>query len=314
MSSKKNGGLVDATDYQFPQKKPKQTIGQMIYDSKNGTYFGRTPKSWGQLFLFYTIFYIVLAGMFAICMQGLLGTLSDSEPKWKLESSLIGTNPGMGYRPLSEETERGSVIQFDTQKPDEGKYWIQLIDEFLASYKGDGRKEKYCEFNQTHNANDVCIVDVDSFGPCSKSNDYGYGNGRPCVFLKLNKIFNWQPEYYDNPKDLPLDMPEDLREHITNNTTEVERQQIWVSCNGQRGLDKEKVGPIKYYPSRGFPAYYYPYINQKGYKSPLVAVQFEKLTTKQLISVECRAWAKNIIYSGSLRDRMGSVSFQLLLD
>jgi len=85
----------------------------------------------GQLLLFYTIFYIVLAALFTICMQGLLSTISDTEPKWKLQDSLIGTNPGLGFRPLSEQTERGSVIAFDGKKPAESDYWIELIDDFL---------------------------------------------------------------------------------------------------------------------------------------------------------------------------------------
>lgn len=86
----------------------------------------------GQLFIFYAIFYAVLAAMFAICMQGLFRTLSDSEPKWQLDKSLIGTNPGLGYRPQSEtETERGSIIQFDSKKNAEKEFWINLLNEFL---------------------------------------------------------------------------------------------------------------------------------------------------------------------------------------
>ncbi|XP_017473805.1 PREDICTED: sodium/potassium-transporting ATPase subunit beta-1 [Rhagoletis zephyria] len=310
MATKKNGNAV--TEFQFPQRKEKQTWLEIVYNKKNGTYFGRTPKSWGQLMLFYTIFYIVLAAMFAICMQGLFASLSDKEPTWKLEGSLIGTNPGLGFRPLSDETERGSVIQFDTKKPEEGRYWQGLIDQFLEKYRSTGQK-KICQFNQTRNANQVCVVDVNSFGPCSQQNAYGYQNGRPCIFLKLNKIFNWQPQFFDNIKELPKEMPTELKEHI-GNLTDVQRQQVWVSCNGLHPVDKEAVGEMKFYPGRGFPAYYYPYLNQPGYVSPLVAVQFEKLKQNQLVNIECRAWAKNVIYSGSLNARTGSVTFQLFVD
>lgn len=311
----KNGvaNKADKIEFQFPQAKEKVPWRQVIYNSKDGTYFGRTPASWTKITVFYIIFYIVLAGLVAICMRGLLSTLSDTEPTWKLEQSLIGTNPGLGFRPLSEETERGSVIQFDTKKPGEGSYWIELLDTFLEKYKGSGKNQKFCSFNQTHSLDQVCVVDIDSFGPCSPENNYGYKNGRPCVFLKLNRIFNWVPEYYDNLKELPEDMPSDLKEHI-NKTKDYERQQVWVSCNGQHSLDKENMGEIKFIPSRGFPAYYYPYRNQPGYLSPLIAVQFLNLTINQMVNVECRAWAKNIIYSGSIRDRMGSVTFQLFLD
>ncbi|XP_049302864.1 sodium/potassium-transporting ATPase subunit beta-1 [Bactrocera dorsalis] len=311
MSTKKNGNAI-TTEFQFPQPKEKQTCMELIYNGKEGTYFGRTPKSWGQLMLFYTIFYIVLAGLFAICMQGLFASLSDKEPTWKLERSLIGTNPGLGFRPLSEETERGSVIQFDTKKPVEGAYWTGLVDQFLEKYRSTGEK-KFCNFNQTNGANKVCVVNVDNFGPCSKETGYGYQNGRPCIFLKLNKIFNWVPDFYENVKTLPNEMPSDLKEHI-GNLTEIERKQIWVSCKGLHPIDEESIGEMKYYPGRGFPTFYYPYLNQPGYLSPLIAVQFEKLKQNQLVNIECRAWAKNIIYSGSLNARTGSVTFQLFVD
>ena len=51
----------------------------------------------GQLFAFYSIFYIALAALFAICMQALMSTINNAEPKWKLTESLIGINPGLGY-------------------------------------------------------------------------------------------------------------------------------------------------------------------------------------------------------------------------
>lgn len=91
-------------------------------------------------------------------------------------------------------------------------------------------------------------------------------------------------------------------------------QQVWVSCDGTNAEDRENLGEVKYYPSQGFPAYYYPYLNQPGYLSPLIAVQFERLAINKMINIECRAWAKNIIYSGSLRDRKGSVTFQIFID
>lgn len=49
---------------------------------------------------------------------------------------------------------------------------------------------------------------------------------------------------------------------------------VWVSCNGQSPHDRENQGPIEYIPAPGFPHYYYPYMNLKGYMSPLVAVRF----------------------------------------
>ncbi|XP_061402034.1 sodium/potassium-transporting ATPase subunit beta-1 [Musca vetustissima] len=312
--SKNNGETKFVpTEFQFYSPKEKQSFGQFLHNSKDGTYLGRTPKSWAQLLTFYSIFYVVLAGLFAICMQGLFSSLDENAPKWKLDKSLIGTNPGLGFRPISDDTQRGSVIQFDTKIAAEKQYWIDLLNNFMQSYNESQHTGKVCSFNQTHNPEDVCTVDIEQFGSCSPSNSYGYNNSRPCVFLKLNKIYDWVPEYYDNPADLPEDMPAQLKEHIKA-VPEHERQQVWVSCNGNNAKDQEDFGTVKYYPSQGFPAYYYPYLNQKNYLSPLIAVQFEQLPVNKMINIECRAWAKNILYNGSVRDRMGSVTFQLFID
>ncbi|KAH8279715.1 hypothetical protein KR054_002776 [Drosophila jambulina] len=307
----KNNGKGGKGEFEFPQPAKKQTFGQMIYDPQEGTFFGRTGKNWSQLLLFYTIFYIVLAALFTICMQGLLATVSDTEPKWKLHESLIGTNPGLGFRPLSEQTERGSVIEFNGKKPAESDYWIELIDDFLRDYNHtEGREMKHCSYGQTHQPGEVCVFNTDLFGACSKANNYGYKANQPCIFLKLNKIFGWTPEVFDAPQK---DMPDDLKK-VINETAVEERKQIWVSCNGHLSKDKELFQNIKYFPSQGFPSYYYPYMNQNGYLSPLVAVQFNSPPMGQMLDVECRAWAKNIVYSGSARDRMGSVTFQIIVN
>ncbi|KAH8251392.1 hypothetical protein KR032_010473 [Drosophila birchii] len=307
----KNNGKGAKGEFEFPQPAKKQTFGQMIYDPQEGTFFGRTGKNWSQLLLFYTIFYIVLAALFTICMQGLLTTISDTEPKWKLHDSLIGTNPGLGFRPLSEQTERGSVIEFNGKKPAESDYWIELIDDFLRDYNHtEGREMKHCNYGQTHEPSEVCVFNTELFGSCSKANNYGYKANQPCIFLKLNKIFGWTPEIFDAPEK---DMPDDLK-NVINGTAPEERNQIWVSCNGHLSKDKELFQNIRYFPSQGFPSYYYPYMNQPGYLSPLVAVQFNSPPVGQMLDVECRAWAKNIIYSGSARDRKGSVTFQIIVN
>ncbi|XP_016977840.1 sodium/potassium-transporting ATPase subunit beta-1 [Drosophila rhopaloa] len=307
----KNVGKGGKGEFEFPQPAKKQTFSQMIYDPQDGTFFGRTGKNWSQLLLFYTIFYIVLAALFTICMQGLLSTVSTTEPKWKLHDSLIGTNPGLGFRPLSKQTERGSVISFDAKKEAESKYWIDLIDEFLQDYNHtEGSALKHCGFGQTHNVTDICLFNTELFGSCSRANGYGYKTKQPCIFLKLNKIYGWVPDVFDEPEK---SMPEDLRK-VINNTKKEERQQIWVSCNGHLNKDKENFQDISYFPSQGFPSYYYPFMSQVGYLSPLVAVQFNSPPKGQMLDVECRAWAKNIRYSGSARDRMGSVTFQIIVD
>jgi hypothetical protein len=55
---------------------------------------------------------------------------------------------------------------------------------------------------------------------------------------------------------------------------------VWVSCEGENPADVENIGPIQYIPRRGFPGYFFPFTNKEGYLSPLVAVWFERPTSK----------------------------------
>jgi len=192
----RNGQPTTTTyEFQFPQPKEKVPFLYFLFNPKDGTCLGRTASSWAKILIFYAFFYAALAALFAICLQVLFTTISDTEPKFKLDSSLIGKNPGMGYRPLSEETERGSIIRFETDKGKSSDYWIELIDEFLEPYKNKtklvqgGQNQQHCDFNTKIVDGKACSVNVDNFQECSPANKYGYKNQKPCVFIKLNKIF-----------------------------------------------------------------------------------------------------------------------------
>ncbi|KAI8427382.1 hypothetical protein MSG28_001938 [Choristoneura fumiferana] len=87
---------------------------------------------------------------------------------------------------------------------------------------------------------------------------------------------------------------------------------VWVSCEGENPADRENIGPIHYLPSRGFPGYYFPYTNQVGYLSPLVAVHFTRPKTGMLINIECRAWSHNIKYDR--HEAMGSVHIEIMIE
>lgn len=68
-----------------------------LYNSKDGTVMGRTGKSWFQIFIFYVIFYGVLAAFFAVLLVLFLQTLDPSQPKWQGSNGLIGDIPGRNH-------------------------------------------------------------------------------------------------------------------------------------------------------------------------------------------------------------------------
>lgn len=61
---------------------------------------------------------------------------------------------------------------------------------------------------------------------------------------------------------------------------------IWITCEGKNKTDIDNIGPIQYIPQQGFPSYYYPYTNQKGYLEPIIAVKFERPKCKWLTNVK----------------------------
>lgn len=90
------------------------------------------------------------------------------------------------------------------------------------------------------------------------------------------QIFGWEPQFYNDTKNLPSTMPKDLVDHIKQEEHSNRLDTVWVSCSGENPADVENMGAIQYIPSRGFPGYYFPFKNTPGYLSPLVAVFFEK--------------------------------------
>ncbi|KOC60535.1 Sodium/potassium-transporting ATPase subunit beta-2 [Habropoda laboriosa] len=414
------------------QKTNWKAFRDYIHNPAEGTYCGHTGKKWAITGIFYTCFFAVLALLFAICMKGLLATINTEKPRWILEESLIGTNPGphwsemlanssqtarrlfvdriqavaefssrtvntdprtgeqerasaqtqpenhregripatallhglenlailryrhiftyivggifvadghtpllfegpqsshwsisdsgLGFRPISEIPEEKSLIWYSSSDPSSVQKWTGLLDKFLEEYVNSsllpngGRNQQICNYNTPVKPGHVCAVEVNNWGPCSPNQQYGFNNSAPCVFIKLNRIYGWIPECYNSTNDLPSDMPASLVQHIKSvNSSRLNT--IWVSCAGEDPHDHENIGEINYYPEdHGFPGYYYPYKNIPGYLSPVVAVHFLRPARNRIISVECRAWAKNIKYSPLKLDKLGSVHFELMVD
>jgi len=276
-----------------PQRKGCEAVRYAFHNPETGAYLGRTPKSWLLIITFYLLFYSCLAGYWYGCLNVFFLTLNNDEPKWKAgrDSCCLSKSPGLGLKPAQvDKFMDSSLISFnmdakqDQGKPGDENYvpgyqgWVNRTRDFLDRYANQTHCGQYC-FN------------LEQLGVCG-SEPYGYDEGKPCVYLKLNKVFGLENEMFD---ELPKDMPETLKEHIN---AQDDKNQVWVECHGDKPADKEWLGEIKYYPeSQGFPAKYFPFKNQKGYQSPLVAVQFSKASHRRLLRIECRAWAANIGYN-----------------
>lgn len=322
MTNGKDGMMEMEQPYYVRSRPDPIPFHRFVYNPQTNTVLGRGAASWAKIGIFYTVFYGVLATLVAICMWVFFQTLDPRIPKWQLEESLIGTNPGLGFRPHpSEDNVESTLIWYKGTKYENFKHWKEALDEFLKEYKtpgittGRGQNIHDCSFRQpAPPEGSVCNVNIRDFMDCSQEQNYGYHTSSPCIFLKLNKIYGWIPEYYNKTADLPAKMPKQLREIIAGEEVETPYtlNTVWVSCEGENPADIENMGPIAYYPRQGFPGYYYPYKNSEGYLSPLIAVHFKRPNKGIIINIECKAWAKNIIHDR--KERLGSVHFEIMID
>ena len=104
--------------------------------------------------------------------------------------------------------------------------------------------------------------------------------------VKLNRIYDWRPDPYTieevqnntmMPRHLKNDIQKIYDEKCDSSSSEPcpYMNMVWLHCDGEDDPDIENIGPVTYTPFRGFPGYFYPYRNQRGYLSPIVMVQLK---------------------------------------
>jgi len=280
-------------------------------------------------------------------------------------AGVLGSNPGLGFRPaggLGFRNKNGedsapsiysSLIWFRHGANGNWQQHKENLDKFLAQYEpgffanqgasltkcdyetdplssgGRNAKDKSCEFNKEWLSN------PESDYKCISEEDYGYRHGKPCILLKMNKIYDWKPVPYTMAQvNESTTMPEKLKEDIARVWEDKCRPKnypyngfvdgtgeylpcpwlnmAWLHCDGEDYADMENIGPVTYTPFRGFPGYFYPYRNQRGYLSPIVMVQLNQPEPGVLMNLECTVWAQNIEHNRL--KRRGLTHFELIMD
>lgn len=296
------------TYYKSQEEETKwQSFKKMVWNSETKECFGRTGLSWFKITLFYIIFYTCLAGFWTCMLVVFYQTLESDQPKWKLDSSRIGSSPGLGFRPSPPDDNIDStLIWFNATRNETVDYWVQNINDYLKPYHmhDTGFNVQTCTREQTASRERVCHFPIQTGTQyaCSAERQYGYPEGKPCVLLKMNRIYDWIPEPYDEPPQVLIPL---LKEDF-------DKDKVYIACTGENSADKDNIGDLNYHPNQGIPFMYFPFTNQKGYMSPFVFVQFSNINRGVLVNVECRAYAKNIAFDRG--DRLGSVHFELLVD
>jgi len=242
--------------------------------------------------------------------------------------------PGLSFRPRPSDP-KSTLIHFRHGGSGNWRPLIKRFKSFLKQY-GFGKRAggfQQCNYNtppllpdQRCGVPNIKWVDASYDTPCSGPESYGMYHGQPCLIVKLNRVFGWQPEPYYNVTEVAShpDMPDSLKQKILstwekhcrggkNEERCPQLRMVWLTCEGETLADKEWLGTVNYTPWQGFPGYYFPYHNQDHYLSPIVWIQFRKITPGVLIQIRCRAWAKNIPHSKT-DPLLGGVHMELMMD
>ena len=125
-------------------------------------------------------------------------TIDNEVPKWTHDSgSLIGRSPALGVRPGQNwEHIDSSMIIFNKDRQKDIKtipgyaQWVERTNMFLEE-RGYQRRTFKEGPNVTRER------ELTDLGPCSgeQDPDFGYSTGKPCILLKLNRIYGLEPEY-----------------------------------------------------------------------------------------------------------------------
>jgi len=159
-----------------------------------------------------------------------------------------------GIKPDRVVTPMNPVNYLD---PDASKY---ATDKECGA-KPAKRDSKPCMFNASSIQGflDNCPID-----------DYGYADGKPCVAVKMNRVFEFMPEIEGGGDD------------------------ILIECIGEHLADKDNVGKVSYWPHTTDNKYgvikkhFFPFLGQPNYATPLVFVKFETIAKNILVQVMCR--------------------------
>jgi len=301
-----------------------------LWNPETGEFLGRTGMSWLKISVFYIIYYSFLTLFFMLMLFAFFTTLNDTRPSWDTDSNgIIGKIPGVGFRPMPPDESIESTLIWFRHGNDNGNWlpWVERLDEHLKDYKNsthyenlpDGSHSVECGplGSKQPGTQGMCRIDREELfkGPCTSESGYGFKDGKPCVLIKLNKIFKWLPEPYLSPEDFPEDLPQTIKDAFNKNVQDGKPElnnRVWLECDGENPADRENIGGITYYPTNGVSANFYPYLNQKGYLSPVVFARLDNPKHGILIAVECKAWAKNIHHNS--QERKGLVHFEMMID
>ncbi|KAM7535785.1 hypothetical protein Aperf_G00000090334 [Anoplocephala perfoliata] len=245
------------------------SFGLSVLNPKEKTLFGRTCRSWTLIFIYYCIFYSILAsfwiGMLSVLIFGLVRV---DAPRLTGMQSWLKLNPGLSLIPRIRD--EATLVQVTTFDSEPREFYLNYLRKYFSAYRNESSN---CDFESGKRYNDniqePCEFPLSLLGECADPATFLEVNENACFYLKLNKIYGYLPD--------------------------VEGNKIHVKCGAANRLDREDLGEAHYYPSvetpNGSVGYFstvaFPYLNQPDYQTPLLAVTFPNLRRNRMVMIAC---------------------------
>ncbi|XP_050736978.1 sodium/potassium-transporting ATPase subunit beta-2-like isoform X2 [Eriocheir sinensis] len=180
---------------------------------------------------------------------------------------------------------------------EETREYMASLNAFADLYNGPAGEDLMSCSVGDDKGDGQCIFQMSWLqSPCSKDEEWGFRDFKPCLLLSFNEPRDWVPEPYTYPDELPEEMPKSLRKHIKNalkngNSTKF----LWVSCGGEYPADTEALGEPVLSPWPGFPSFYFPMRHDTSQEAtPVLGLHIANAQSSVLISIVCHFWAKNL--------------------
>jgi len=308
---------------------------KFVYNPSEGTVLGRGGKSWGRLVVFYTFYYAFLALLLWASLTICYNCLDHEKPYFQTRLE----NPGVTIQPkLYSKISLEKDIHYSVSDPSSYEKYTGQLTDFLEPYNASLQtsdeewmdcdnmlaRDYDSEWSEDH-PDKVCRISTEDLGACGKG-DYGYGEGKPCVLVKLNRVIDWTPVGYFHNIEAAADFQWSKAPALSDVLLGGESQQndlLYVSCYGLKeedqvalnGEGEDQVSEHTHYQPAGLGMGFYPYKGkaiQPHYLSPVVGVQFTNVQRGVEINVGCKVYAQNINENDKLES--GYFHFHLQVD
>nr|XP_036880666.1 potassium-transporting ATPase subunit beta isoform X2 [Manis javanica] len=291
------------------------------WNPDTGQMLGRTLSRWVWISLYYVGFYVVMTGLFALCIYVLMSTLDPYTPDYQDQLK----SPGVTLRP-DVYGEKGLDISYNIS---DNRTWVGLalaLHNFLAGYSPASQEanvnctsERYFfqeGFWAPNHTKFSCKFTADMLQNCSGLADpsFGFAEGKPCFIIKMNRIVNFLPSNSTAPR---------------------------ADCAFRDQLPDKRPLQVDYYPPMGtFSLHYFPYYGRKAqhphlgtfpatptplpppppppaspfqphYSNPLVAAKLLNVPRDMEVIIMCKILADYVAFDNPHDPYEGRVEFKL---